>query len=183
MLRVALAGLSCLVVALFGGCDVRDEEAREGSMSPWPPQVVERLTTPSQRTHIVPATSRTIDFVDGYAAGSRRATEARLPVLLVFRASWCRWSQTFMSEIPTDSQLSGLAGRFVCVSVDADREQATCASFGVQAFPTVIVLDRERRETYRATGAAARAGLAVAVRSVLEDPTRRVAGQPVTTSR
>jgi hypothetical protein len=104
-------------------------------------------------------------------------------MLLVFRASWCRWSQSFIDEMPRDAQMAGLAGRFVCVAIDADREPATCGSFGVQAFPTAIVLDRERRETFRASGAAARAGLAVAVRSVLEDPARRVAGRPVSTSR
>jgi hypothetical protein len=104
-------------------------------------------------------------------------------MLLVFRAAWCRWSETFMAEIPTEPQLVGLAGRFVCVSVDADRDPATCRSFGVEAFPTAIVLDRERRETFRASGAAARAGLAIAVRSVLDDPSHRVAGRPATTPR
>jgi hypothetical protein len=168
---------------LPGGCDVRDEEAQDGSVSPWPPRVVERLATPSQRSPDSPSAPRTIDFIDGYAAGSRRAAEAGLPMVLVFRASWCRWSETFVAKMPSEPHLVGLAGRFVCVSIDADRDQATCRSFGVQAFPTAIVLDRERRETYRASGASAREGLVVAVESVLDDPARRVAGRPATTPR
>ncbi len=175
--------LGCLAVVLSGGCDVRDEVAQDGSVSPWPPQVVERLAAPSQRSPGSPAASHTIDFVDGYAAGSRRAAETRLPMVLVFRASWCRWSDTFVAKLPSEPHLAGLAGRFVCVTIDADRDQATCRSFGVQAFPTAIVLDRERRETYRASGASAREGLAIAVKSVLEEPARRVAGQPATTPR
>lgn len=174
------AAFVCIAGVLAGGCDVRDEEARNGSDSPWPPQVVERLATPSLRSPTSPSTTHTIDFVDGYAAGSRRATDAGLPMLLVFRASWCRWSEPFLAQIPTEPQLVGLAGRFVCVSVDADRDPATCQSFGVQAFPTAIVLDRERHETFRASGAAARTGVALAVKSVLMDPARRVAGQPAT---
>jgi thiol-disulfide isomerase/thioredoxin len=168
---------------LPGGCDVRDEVAQDGAVSPWPPQIVDRLATPSQRSPNSPAAPRTIDFVDGYAAGSRRAAEAGLPMVLVFRASWCRWSDTFVAKIPFEPQLASLAGRFMCVSIDADRDQATCRSFGVQAFPTAIVLDRERREVYRASGATAREGLAVAVESVLADPSRRVAGRPATTPR
>jgi len=173
-----LFGLACSSALTSAGCNVRDEEARGEAVSPWPPQVVERLATPTQRSIESPATSRTIDFVEGYAAGSRRAADARVPMLLVFRASWCRWSQAFTAEIPADPNLVGFAGRFVCVTVDADRDLATCQSFGVQAFPTVIVLDRDRRETFRATGAAARAGLVVAVRSVLEDSVPRIAAQP-----
>jgi thioredoxin-like negative regulator of GroEL len=126
---------------------------------------------------------REIDVVDGYAIGSRRAIESGLPMLLVFRASWCRWSEAFLAEVPAEPRLVGLAGQFVCITIDADRDPATCRSFGVDAFPTVIVLDRERRETFRATGAAARSGLAVAVESVLREPPSRIAGQSSTPSR
>ena len=62
--------------------------------------------------------------------------------------------------------------------VDADRDAATCRSFGVQIFPTAIVLDRDRRERFRASGLAAREGLAVAVEAALDDPPRRIASQP-----
>jgi hypothetical protein len=183
MLGWLCVALVCSAVLLSGGCDVRDEVAQDGSVSPWPPQIVERLATPSQRSPSSPSSPHTIDFIEGYAAGSRRAAESRLPMVLVFRASWCRWSESFVAKLPSEPHLVGVAGRFVCVTIDADRDQATCRSFGVQAFPTAIVLDRERRETYRASGASAKEGLAVAVKSVLEEPARRVAGQPALTPR
>ena len=117
-------------------------------------------------------------FVDGYAAGSRRAADAGLPMLLVFQASWCRWSGELVAGTLADARLAGLSGRFVAVSVDADRDAATCRSFGVQIFPTAIVLDRDRRERFRASGLAAREGLAVAVEAALDDTPRRIASQP-----
>lgn len=170
-------------VILSTGCDVRDEEARGGSVSPWLPEIIERLAAPSHRSTEVATAGRTIELVDGFAAGSRRAGDGGLPMLLIFRASWCRWSEAFVAELPIEPRLVGLAGSFVCVTVDADRDPATCRSFGVQAFPTAIVLDRDRRETFRATGAAARVGMATAVESVIEAPARRIAGQPVATPR
>ena len=183
MLRRALGALVCLAPILPAGCDVRDEEAQAAAVSPWPPQVVDRLTPPSQRSPHSSSASHALDFIDGYAAGSRRATELGVPMLLVFRASWCRWSEPFVAEVLTTPQLVERTGRFICVAIDADRDPATCRSFGVQAFPTAIILDRERRETFRASGAAARDGLALAVQSVLEDPDRRVAGRSATTPR
>jgi len=172
------------VAPLFtAGCDVRDEEARGGQRSPWFPQVVDRLAAPSHRSVEAPSSGRSIEFIDGYAAGSRRAADGGLPMLLVFRASWCRWSDAFVADAGGEPQLAGLAGRVVCVAIDADREPATCRSFGVHAFPTAIVLDRERRESFRAAGADARVGLAVALESALDETPRRIAGQPVDTSR
>lgn len=165
------------------GCDVRDEEARSGQQSPWLPHVVDRLAAPSNRTVEAPAPGRSIEFIDGYAAGSRRADDDGLPMLLVFRASWCRWSDAFVADAGGEPRLAGLAGRVVCVAIDADREPATCRSFGVHAFPTAIVLDRERREIFRASGADARVGLAVALESALDETPRRIAAQPADPSR
>lgn len=169
------------VMILPVGCDVRDEEARHGPQSPWPPQMVERLTAPSQRATESTPSEPAIELVDGYAAGSRRAADTGLPMLLVFRASWCRWSDGFVAHALDDAHLAKLADNCICVAVDPDREPATCRSFGVHAFPTAIVLDRERRESFRASGADARAGLAVALDSILADQPRRIAGQSATT--
>lgn len=182
--QVAILVGSVLAAPIFmAGCDVRDEEVRRGHRSPWLPPVADRMAAPSQRAIEVATSNRLIEFVDGYAAGSRRAADGGLPMLLVFRASWCRWSDAFVADVCENPRLTGLAGRFVCVAVDADREPATCRSFGVQAFPTAIVLDRERRESFRATGADARAGLTVALESTLDASPRRIAGQPAAPSR
>jgi hypothetical protein len=168
---------------LAPGCDVRDEQVHGGTRSPWLPQVVERLSSPNRRSSEATTAGRTIEFVDGYAAGSRRASDGGLPMLLVFRGSWCRWSNAFVADVLADARLADLIGKCVCVTVDADRDPATCRSFGVQAFPTAIVLDRERRETFRATGADARAGLAVALQTVLDEPAGRIASQPAAAPR
>jgi len=169
---------------LFAGCDVRDEEARRGAAGLSLTTAVERMAGPSQRAPAGPAAAgRGVEYVDGYAAGSRRAADAGLPMLLVFRASWCRWSQELVADTLADPRLTGLSGRLVAVSVDADRDAAACRSFGVRVFPTAIVLDRDRRECFRASGGAARAGLAVAVESALAAEPRRVAGQPVDAPR
>jgi len=103
-------------------------------------------------------------------------------MLLLFRASWCRWSDGLVAEALSTPGLVGLAGSFVAVMVDADRETATCRSFGVRTFPTVIVLDRGRQERFRATGSGVREGLAGAIAAVAAEVPRRVATQPAAPS-
>jgi hypothetical protein len=176
-LRIAMPVLAAILLV---GCDVRDEQARGGWSTAWQPTTVQRLTGSPPRASTDPgAAPRFVEHVEGYAAGARRAGDSGLPMLLFFRASWCRWSGSLAAETLADP---GLAGSFVAVTVDADRDAATCRSFGVRTFPTVIVLDRERRERFRATGSAVRDGLAAAISAVTTEATRRVATQPAAPS-
>jgi len=168
---------------LLVGCNVRDEEAGSGAAAAWQPTTVEKLAGTPPRASTDPATSpRAIEQVEGYAAGARRASDSGLPMLLIFRAGWCRWSGSLATETLADPRLAGLAGSFVAVTVDADRDATTCRSFGVRTFPTVIVLDRERRERFRATGSAVRDGLAAAISAAVTESARRVATQPAAPS-
>jgi len=178
-LPIAAVLILSAAALILSGCEVRDESPRGGPASPWLPAVVERLAGPSRRlSGDASLAPRSIEFVEGYEAGSRRAADGGLPMVLVFRAAWCRWSRGLVGEALADPRLEGLAGSFVAVAIDADRDAATCRSFGVDTFPTAIVLDRSRQERFRATGAAVREGLAGAVVSATTEPPQRMARQP-----
>ena len=164
--------LACSLAAT--GCDVRDEEARTEPAAAWLETTAMRLAEPTATLANRPATSG-VECCDGFETGSRRASEAGLPLLLVFRASWCRWSGDLVDAVVADDRLATAGGRVICASIDADRDAAVCRSFGVAAFPTVIVLDANRREEFRATGAAAHQGLATALEGVLARPRERIA--------
>ncbi|NBW88175.1 MAG: hypothetical protein EBR23_15435, partial [Planctomycetia bacterium] len=109
-----------------------------------------------------------IEFVEGFEAGSRRASAGELPMLVVFRAGWCRWSAELAVAAAADPSIVALSRRFVCVTVDADRDVATCREFGVEAFPTVLLVEADGSERHRAVGAAAADSLATAMEGVLE---------------
>ncbi len=175
-LRTLLPLLVGAVIAI-GGCEVRDEEAPGGSAA-WAPAVAERFTAAARSGDAQTAASDRLECVEGFAAGSRRAADAGLPLLLIFRASWCPWSDQFLATAVADARLVEAADRFVCASVDADRDAATCRSFGVRAFPTLVALDATRRERFRATGASARERLPTALTAMIADPPPRLAGEP-----
>jgi hypothetical protein len=174
LLRTFFAITACGI--LLPGCEVRDEEARTGPSAAWLETMARRLGDKPAK-----AASRTdggVECIDGFTSGARRATDAGLPMLLVFRASWCRWSGTLVATMLADERMAAASGRIVCVAIDADREAAVCRSFGVRTFPTLIVLDADRRERFRATGAAARRGLAAALETAVAPTAGRIAELP-----
>lgn len=174
---LGMAACGCLLV----GCEVRDEEARTSPADAWYETMARRLDAGPTELRARATAGGSVECIDSFAVGSRRARDGGLPMLLVFRAAWCRWSGDLVESVLADQRMASAAGRVVCVSIDADREPAICRSFGVQTFPTVLVLDSERRERFRATGAAARRGLAAAIDAACAgDDGPRVADLPAT---
>lgn len=163
---------SCAVMGFTVGCSVRDEQVRPAAATrAWSDAALE-----ASRRDAEPRPEATdirgIEYVEGYAAGRRRATAEGLPMLLVFRATWCRWSGELAHGPLADRGVVTAARRFVCVTIDADRDADTCRDFGVTGFPTVIVVDAAGQERFRATGAAAAGRLALVMRELLGSPDR-----------
>ena len=156
------------LLALVAGCEVRDELAPPPA-SGWPivPAVGPRPLFPA-----ADAAPTTIEYVEGFESGMRRAAEDGRPLLVVFRGAWCRWSVELTQGTLADQQIVGLSRRFVCVALDADRDAATCRRFGVDRFPSVLLLEADGSERFRATGSTA-AGLADAMAGLLDAATAR----------
>jgi hypothetical protein len=159
-------GAVAVCAAAFAGCDIRDEVPR--SLEPQPllgAGIVAGLRGP-------PA----IEYVGGYEAGRQRAESDGRPLLLVCTAKWCRFSADMTQQTLRDPGLVALSRRAVCVLIDADRDAATCRTLGVKGFPTLLVLDPDGTERFRATGRASPDTLAAALATAFEP--RRVATVP-----
>lgn len=161
-----------LVAGVALGCDVRDEQVHSPAARVSWPAVVAFPHGPLAEPRPAAASAVGIEYVEGYEAGARQATASRRPLLLVFRASWCRWSGEITRGLLADPALVAWSRRFVCVTIDADRDAATCRTFGVTAFPTVIVIDAAGEERYRAAGAGAAVDLVATLEQVLGGDSR-----------
>jgi thioredoxin-related protein len=185
--RAVTATRAILLVALLwlGGCEIHDETVQTLAPSrSW--RASSESTGRRDTLGTEPTAGTRIEYVEGYDAGRRRATAGGLPMLLVFRASWCRWSGELTKGPLTDRDLVILSRRFVCVTIDADRDTSTCATFGVSGFPTVILVDQEGQPRFRATGSLTPDRLTVAMHDVLGDSARSqrvAAGQADDTRR
>jgi thioredoxin-like negative regulator of GroEL len=147
--RLLLPAVACLMAV---GCEIRDEPVRTTQQARlrWPDPVTRRLESDTDPAANTP--SSTIAFVESCAAGRRLAEAAGKPLLIIFRAGWCRWSAAFTQQTLVDPTIVALSERFVCVQVDADRDAEVCRQYGVTHFPTVLVLNPDDREVTRRSG-------------------------------
>jgi hypothetical protein len=159
-----VAAVACLIVGF--GCDIRDEAVR--------PVVPDLLVGTGGMASGEPGRGSGIEYVSGYEAGRKRATAERKPLLLVFRANWCRYSAELAQRTLADPRVVELSRRSVCVMLDADRDADVCRRFGVKAFPTLIIEPSDGSEPERTTGRPSAAAVVEALERAIAAP--RVAG-------
>jgi hypothetical protein len=132
--------VGALAVAAWGGFEIRDEVAEPPGARP-----IRLAPAPSEL-------AAAIEYVEGFEAGQRRAAAEGRPMLVLFRASWCRWCAELARGPLVDRRLVGLSRQFVCVMVDADRHPDECRRFGVREFPTLLLATSAGVERRRWTG-------------------------------
>lgn len=161
-----------VVVAVMGfaapGCEIRDEVVEPTRATAARLLRADALTNGGMLGAAtggpVPA-RESIEYVESLPAAQTRAAAEGRPVLVVCRASWCRWSAEIAQGPLTDPGIVVLSRRFVCVMLDADRHADACRQLGVAAFPTVIVLAADGSEQIRTVGRPTTAALLAAMES------------------
>jgi hypothetical protein len=136
-----VVAVAALALVAGNGFEVHDEVVARTK-----PRAVRLAAVPTD-----PATAA-IEYVEGYDAGARRAAAEDRPMLVIFRAGWCRWSAELAQGPLADRRLVAHSRKFVCVVIDADRHAADCKRFGVKEFPTVLLASSGGTEYRRWTG-------------------------------
>ncbi len=140
------------ILFFVAGCDVRDEtvNSTQSIHHHWPKPVTNRIEQRDSRDGQFGAAR--ISFIENCDAGLRLANVANKPLLIVFRASWCRWSMALTQQTLSDPSIVSLTDGFVCVQVDADRHSETCRQYNVTQFPTILIVGTEHEEICRRSG-------------------------------
>ena len=144
------------------GCDIRDEQVQSGGLRGDPRRLLPSTQANDGQivNHDAPTT---IEYVEDYAAGLERATASGKPLIIICRASWCRWCAGLSQGVLADPGVVQRSSRCVCVTLDADRDAEICQRLGVRGFPTVILQTPTGREVKRLTGRAEVRTLATAI--------------------
>jgi len=125
------------------------------------------LTLPVTATRAAPE-----DYETDFAKATKTAAEKKLPILAVFEGSdWCSWCQKLDKEILSQDEFKKFAKDNVVLFVadfpnskpvkeDVLKQNTTLAEkYGVQGFPTVLLLDSQgkvlARTGYKQGGASA----------------------------
>lgn len=141
-----------MIAFLVVGCEVRDEVVHtpQSTHNRWPEPVTYRID--QNDTQLGHYGSARISFIENCDIGLRLADYANKPLLIVFRAAWCRWSMALTQQTLSDPSIVALTDNFICVQVDADRHAETCRQYNVTQFPTILIIDTVGNEIIRRSG-------------------------------
>jgi thiol-disulfide isomerase/thioredoxin len=87
------------------------------------------------------ASAPAVTWLPTYAAGVDVASAQKRPVLIKFGATWCSWCRKLDEEVLTQPAVVAQLQQFVCISVDADKEQNVAMAFGVSSLPRLLVIN------------------------------------------
>ncbi|HOX09199.1 MAG TPA: peptide chain release factor-like protein [Candidatus Omnitrophota bacterium] len=82
----------------------------------------------------------------------KTAKDGGKPVMVDFYTDWCGWCKKLDSETYSNSKVSKLAEKFVCVKIDAEREPALASKYQVTGYPTILFLDGSGKVLARIPG-------------------------------
>ena len=147
--------LLCLVLLALAGCQpsANPVDGPGASAGVGPSQVVARGE---------------LRFIRGYTDGWRVAQGRRVPCMLFFTADWCAFCKQMEQTTFRDPAVAQLAEQFVCILVDADREESVCRRFRVSGYPTIHFVSPVQGALHRVVGRQSPVELAEAMRAALD---------------
>jgi tetratricopeptide (TPR) repeat protein len=80
------------------------------------------------------------------------AADSSWPVLADFYTDWCKWCKIQDESTFTDSRVIAMTRTFIFARLNAEVDTAKAREFGVNGYPTVILLDKTGREVDRLLG-------------------------------
>ena len=109
-----------------------------------------------------------LTFVQDSTTGYQLASLKQKPCLLFFTADWCTYCHRMEESAFADEAVAELAEEFICVMIDADREQAICKEFEVTGFPTVQFISQKGQRLHKLIGVQSASDLAIGMKLALE---------------
>jgi tetratricopeptide (TPR) repeat protein len=98
----------------------------------------------AEAPHVGGERAKALPFIeDDYPAALSRARQEHLPLFVDAWAPWCHSCRSMRAYVFTDSALADLAGRFVWLEIDTEKEQnATFVGrFPLEGLPTLFIID------------------------------------------
>ena len=114
-----------------------------------------------------------IEFTHDLDGALEQAKNGGLPVYLAFGAVWCPVCRRMEDVTLLEPPMQALAGDFIWVRVDIDRNISLAREWGVEATPTIFLLDPDGRSRRRIVGGA-RIFLSIRRTAIRRYPSREV---------
>ncbi len=110
-----------------------------------------------------------IAFSSDLDEARERAKAAGKPVFLAFGAVWCPVCRHMEEQTILEPPTQALADEFIWVKIDIDRKRALAEKWGVEATPTIFLLDPEGNARRKIVGGASADELAALLQAYLDE--------------
>lgn len=85
--------------------------------------------------------SSAITWMDDLDKAIAEANVDGRPVMVDFYTDWCGWCKKLDKDTYANPEVQELAGSFISVKVNGDRNRSVLGKYGVRGFPTIVFLD------------------------------------------
>lgn len=82
----------------------------------------------------------------------KAAKKEQKPIMVDFYTDWCGWCKKLDKDTYGDSRVQKLAGQFICVKVDGDRNADLVGKYNIRGYPTILFLDSNGNIAQRIPG-------------------------------
>jgi len=93
-----------------------------------------------------------IDWKYNFQDALKLAKSQHKPIMVDFYTDWCGWCKKLDSDTYSDPKVKAAAEKFVCVKINAEKEQALTSKYAIAGFPTIVFLDRDGNLISKITG-------------------------------
>jgi thiol:disulfide interchange protein DsbD len=93
-----------------------------------------------------------INWSHDFDKAAAQAKKLGKPMMVDFYADWCGPCKKLNSETFADEKVIELSGKFVCVKIDVDQNQALAKKYKVEGIPNVVFMNSNGKEIMRSVG-------------------------------
>jgi protein disulfide-isomerase len=102
---------------------------------------------------VVQAQDEEPTWLNDLDAALAAAKDGNKKILVDFTASWCGWCTKLKEDVFSQKDFLAYAKeKLILVVIDADQKRDLVDQYGVQGFPTIILLDSAGKEAHRIVG-------------------------------
>ncbi|MFH1454423.1 MAG: thioredoxin family protein [Armatimonadota bacterium] len=98
------------------------------------------LTSCMKKDEPAEAKAGKVKWYYSFDKGQTEAKKLNKPMMVDFYTDWCSWCKKLDKNVYTDPKVQTLAQRFVCIKIDADKNELLKQKYNIKGYPTVLIL-------------------------------------------
>jgi len=117
---------------------------------------------------LLPPDAYAISWRYDLSGALKAAKKEQKPIMIDFYTDWCGWCKKLDRDTYSDSRVQKLAGQFICVKVDGDRNADSIGKYNIRGYPTILFLDSNGNIVQQIPGYVGPADFSKTMNAILE---------------